>query len=170
MAPLEMSDSPGPEPVANILLVDDDPENLWALQMALASEGHRVSIAGDVSRALSVLRREPIELIVMDCQMPDLDGVELCRLVRAQPAHRDLPIVMLSGDHEPVGSVRCWTCFLRKPTSICHLVAVIDAYVVPRLPVARRAVPRASMQAALKCQHPSFSRWTSMKGDYWPDL
>jgi CheY-like chemotaxis protein len=77
------------EIVANLLLVDDDAENLASLQLALESDGHHVSIAGDASRAMEMLMSEPIELVVTDYEMPGMDGTEFCRQVRAQPAHRD---------------------------------------------------------------------------------
>ncbi|WP_242681881.1 response regulator [Paraburkholderia hospita] len=104
------------ETVANLLLVDDDAENLASLQLALESDGHHVSIAGDASRAMEMLMREPIELVVTDYEMPGMDGAEFCRQVRAQPAHRDLPIVMLSAGPEPVCVLRCWTLFSQACT------------------------------------------------------
>ncbi|EIM94601.1 Response regulator receiver domain-containing protein [Burkholderia sp. YR290] len=64
------------EIVANLLLVDDDAENLASLQLALESDGHHVSIAGDASRAMEMLVREPIGLVVTDYEMPGMDGAE----------------------------------------------------------------------------------------------
>ena len=73
--------------VANVLLVDDDAENLWSLQLALESDGHHVSVAGDANCALDILCRESIQLMITDYEMPGIDGAELCRLVHEQPAH-----------------------------------------------------------------------------------
>ncbi|MGT2474587.1 response regulator [Paraburkholderia terrae] len=121
------------EVVANILLVDDDPENLWAAQVALEGDGHRVTIANGGARALDVLRRYPIELVVTDYEMPEIDGVELCRIIRARPAYSELPIVLLSAAPEPRCSVQFWTTFLRKPASFDDLLAVIDAHAARRI-------------------------------------
>jgi CheY-like chemotaxis protein len=120
------------EIVANLLLVDDDAENLASLQLALESDGHHVSIAGDASRAMEMLMREPIELVVTDYEMPGMNGAEFCRQVRAQPAHRDLPIVMLSAGPEPVCVLRCWTLFFRKPAPFERLTAAIGAQIAGR--------------------------------------
>lgn len=119
--------------VANLLLVDDDAENLASLQLALESHGHHVSIARDASRAMEMLSRESIELVVTDYEMPGMDGAEFCSQVRVQPAHRDLPIVMLSAGPEPVVALRCWTLFFRKPASLAYLAAVIDAQIAGRI-------------------------------------
>lgn len=118
--------------MAYILLVDDDTENLWSLQIALEGDGHRVAVAKGGRHALTVLQREPVEFMITDYQMPDIDGAELCRLVRAEPAHFTLPIVMLSAAPEPQ-TPRYWTCFLRKPVRFDEVTAVINAHVAGRL-------------------------------------
>jgi CheY-like chemotaxis protein len=118
----------------------------------------------------AILRLEAIEFVLTDQEMPGVDGVEFCRWVRAQPAHHDLPVVMLSAASEPVGLVPCWTGFLRKPVSFQQLSAAIDAHVAPRLTAAQCVVPKTSMRASLKCQHPPASRWVPLAGECEPDL
>lgn len=61
----------------SILVVDDDLDNLCALQLALEAGGHRVSLAGDAQLALDILCRQSIQIIVTDYEMPEIDGVEL---------------------------------------------------------------------------------------------
>lgn len=121
------------EIVANILLVDDDAETLWSLQVALESDGCHVSVATDTNRALDVLRREIIELVITDYEMPAVDGVELCSMIRARPADAELPIVLFSPAPEPRHSAPYWTKFLRKPASFDDLLAEIDAHVARRI-------------------------------------
>ena len=60
--------------MANILLVDDDLENLLSLQVALEGDGRHVTVAGDAQRPLDHVRREPVELLITDYEMPGIDG------------------------------------------------------------------------------------------------
>ncbi|MEC5409978.1 response regulator [Paraburkholderia sp. MPAMCS5] len=154
--------------MANVLLVDDDPENLWSLQVALEGDGHHVSVAGDARRAMDLLHRERVEFLITDYEMPDIDGAQLCRWVRAQPAHHDMPIMMLSAAPEPSGAPRWWTRFLRKPASIDQLTDAINAHVAVRLTTEARPRCHASRYALLKCQYPAVSRWAAVNADCWP--
>lgn len=154
--------------VANVLLVDDDAENLWSLQLALESDGHHVSVAGDANCALDILRREPIQLMITDYEMPGIDGVELCRLVHEQPAHSGLPIVLLSAAAEPQSQSQSWTRFFRKPARIQDLTATLDAHVAAHRRAVRPQYPRASVRAVLRCQVLPESRWIPVDADCWP--
>ena len=141
--------------MATVLLVDDA-ENLWPLQTALERDGHRVSVAGDARRALDVLNRERVQLVITDYEMPDTDGATLCRLLRARPGCAELPIIMLSAAPEPVHGARHRTRFPRKRASIREL----STYRFPRggTANARRVIrwhPSARYQEPL---HPPASR------------
>lgn len=107
--------------MANILLVDDDLENLWALQLALEADGHRVVAVEDAGRALDLLRREPVHFMITDYEMPLVDGAQLCRMVRAWGA-LSLPIVMLSAAPEPVSAPGAWAplCGAGRLALACH--------------------------------------------------
>lgn len=156
------------EVVANILLVDDDSENLWALQVALEGDGHRVRIATDARRALDVLRRESVEFMITDLEMPGIDGAQLCGIVRAQPGYSELPILLLSAAPEPRRMPHPWTRFLRKPASFDDLEAAIDAHVALRLTTLKRFSLHASVRAVLMCEHPPASHWQPVSTDCWP--
>ena len=157
--------------MANILLVDDDVENLWSLQVALEGDSHRVSVAGDVRRALDILRRNPIQCIVTDYEMPEIDGVEFCRIVRSQRAHCALPIVMMSASPELTHTPPFWNRFLRKPASFEDLISVIEEHTAAPLPGPaswQRRNAAASMRASLQCEHPPASRWPPVSARCWP--
>jgi DNA-binding response OmpR family regulator len=79
---------------ASILLVDDDDELRTSLRRGLALEGYRIRLAGDGREALSQARNETPDLVVLDLMLPELDGLEVCRRLRA--ADDDLPIIMLT--------------------------------------------------------------------------
>jgi two-component system response regulator MprA len=76
-----------------ILVVDDDPEIRRVLQRGLAYEGYTVELAVDGQAALVLARQTPPDLVILDLRLPDLDGVEVCRRLRAGG---DVPILMLT--------------------------------------------------------------------------
>ncbi len=82
-----------PEP-ADILVVDDDPRLAASLRRALVFAGHRVRVVGDGPAALAAIQATPPDLVVLDRMLPGIDGVEVCRRLRA--AGDDLPVLMLT--------------------------------------------------------------------------
>jgi putative two-component system response regulator len=80
-----------------VLLVDDQPANLQLLTTFLATIGCQVETATDGIAALDVIRRRNPDLVVLDINMPGIDGLEVCRLIKAAPATRLLPVVMVTG-------------------------------------------------------------------------
>jgi CheY-like chemotaxis protein len=119
--------------MSTVLLVDDDLENLGALQLVLESSGHHVVLAENGQEALRKLAREPAKLIVTDWEMPGMDGKELCRRVRSQPAFAQLPIVMLSAAPEPADEAPFWSMFFRKPADLSLLMRAVDLFAAERL-------------------------------------
>lgn len=79
-----------------ILVVDDTPDNLTLL-CSLLGEGYRNKVATNGEKALKIARSEPHpDLILLDIMMPDLDGYEVCRQLKAQDSTRDIPIIFLT--------------------------------------------------------------------------
>ncbi len=80
-----------------ILLVDDDPRLAGMVSEYLAEAGFRVTIAPDGRAGLERLAREPYDALVLDLMLPDMDGLEVCRLVRASATGAsEIPILMLT--------------------------------------------------------------------------
>ena len=80
-----------------ILLVDDDPRLAEMVSEYLGEAGFRVTIAPDGRAGLECLSREPFEALVLDLMLPDMDGLEVCRQVRASAASAsEIPILMLT--------------------------------------------------------------------------
>lgn len=70
-------------PAASRLIVEDDIRVAAAMKLALEQSGHTVSIAGNGCQALAALELLPIDLVITDCMLADMDGTELLRLLRA---------------------------------------------------------------------------------------
>ncbi len=76
-----------------ILIVDDNPTNLSVLCEALSSEGFRFRVAVDGETAIALVERNQPELILLDVQMPGIDGFETCRRLKANPVTQNIPII-----------------------------------------------------------------------------
>lgn len=81
---------------ATILVVEDDPANLELLTDLLAAHGYRVCEAKDGSTAIEMARTERPRLILMDLGLPGLDGIETTERLKADPALRSIPVVVVT--------------------------------------------------------------------------
>lgn len=81
---------------AKILVVDDDPSALKLIGYALRREGYDVTTAADGMEALTLVRHEHFDLIILDIMMPGMDGYEVCRRLRANPQTATVPVIMLT--------------------------------------------------------------------------
>lgn len=84
-----------PQPVA--LVVDDDERSRKLMEIVLGIEGYRVVTAASGARALEMITAQRPDVALVDCVMPGMDGMELCRRIRLLPQAASLPLVMLSG-------------------------------------------------------------------------
>lgn len=116
-----------------ILLVDDDPDSILPLALELVHRGHIVTMASSAASALSVIRQMVIQCVITDCEMPGIDGVEFCRILRAHPLLAELPVALMSAAPEPNEPHRYWSRFLRKPVALAELLTVVDQVSAPRL-------------------------------------
>jgi signal transduction histidine kinase len=80
----------------NILLVDDHPENLLAVEAVLAEEPYRLIRAGSGKEALRWLLREEFAVIIMDVQMPDMDGFETAEIIKTYDKSKNIPIIFMT--------------------------------------------------------------------------
>jgi class 3 adenylate cyclase len=109
-----------------ILVVDDMPQNVRLLEAVLAPRGHAVTGVASGREALARLAREPFDLVLLDVLMPELDGYEVCRAIRAEPATRFLPVVMItaSGSEQKVAAIEAGADdFITKPFDQAELIA-----------------------------------------------
>jgi len=111
-----------------VLVVDDNPTNLKLMAYLLQAKGYDVRTAPDAESALDVVRAEPPALILMDLQLPGMDGLELTRQLKASPAFRDIVIIAVTayamkGDEERARAAGC-DGYVPKP---------VDTRALPRL-------------------------------------
>ncbi|OLL27552.1 response regulator [Burkholderia sp. SRS-W-2-2016] len=145
--------------MSTVLLVDDDLENRWALQLALESRGHHVVLAENGRDALQKAAADFPALVVTDLQMPEMDGEELCHRLRSRAGLSDIPVVLLSAMQEPREGGRYWTAFLQKPVSVELLLDTVESFIAARLTYTRMS--RAS-------EHHTAARWQAIDSRCWP--
>src|SRR3954449_8402928 len=79
-----------------IFIVDDNADNLSLLSAILKEGGYAVRAANSGRRALTTIEREPPELILLDINMPEMDGYEVCRRLKADESTRAIPVIFIS--------------------------------------------------------------------------
>ena len=144
---LQGSDDAGPvaqagtqtsERRARILLVEDNPVNQLVAKGMLGKLGCEVIVAGHGGEALEQLEQAAFDLVLMDCNMPVMDGYEASRRIRQSGRWPDLPIVALTANAMPEERERCRAAgmndYLAKPFRREELLALIDHWVPPTAP------------------------------------
>jgi DNA-binding response OmpR family regulator len=92
--------------MARILVVDDEPDIVRFAVAVLEARGHQVSIATDGVRALEAARAEVPDAILLDLNLPRLDGREVCRQLKSDERTASIPIVMMTASEIAIGDVR----------------------------------------------------------------
>src|SRR5512147_2571549 len=111
-----------------ILVVDDEPKVVRLTRDYLEKNGFRVTTAADGQSALTIARREKPDLVILDLMLPNLDGREVCRILRRES---DVPIIMLTALAEEIDQVTGLEIgaddYIVKPFSPRALVARVQA-------------------------------------------
>jgi two-component system cell cycle response regulator DivK len=122
---------PGGGLMARILIVEDNPDNMLLTAMLLESAGHHVISAIDAESGLALARAEPPDLILMDIQLPGMDGLEATTLLKADPQTRSVRVVALTalamkGDEERIRAAGC-DGYIAKPIGIQDFLGSVAA-------------------------------------------
>lgn len=118
---------------APILIVDDNPDNLKLLRFLLIKHGYDIRAAASAEAALEVLKTFRPLLILLDVQLPGMDGLELAARLKADPATRDILIIAVTayamkGDEERALAAGC-DGYVAKPINTRTLPALVAEYV-----------------------------------------
>src|SRR5215472_965430 len=114
-----------------ILVVDDVPDNVDILQMRLESQGYEVATAGDGAEALEKTRALQPDLVLLDIMMPKIDGLEVVKRLKADPALPFIPVILVTAKANPKDVVAGLDAggddYLTKPIEHGALVARVRA-------------------------------------------
>lgn len=119
--------------LGEILVVEDTPASLKLLSDLLGNAGYLVRQAPDGELALWSASARPPELVLLDVNMPGIDGFEVCRRLKADPALCDIPVIFLSAQYEMDDKVRGFQCgavdFIAKPYQAEEVLARAQAHI-----------------------------------------
>ena len=115
-----------------ILVVEDNEDNLYLIRFILEENGYEVIEARDGAEGVELAVNKKPDLILMDIQLPDIDGMEVTRRIRASEADSDIPIIALTsyamvGDRDKALAAGC-TGYIEKPINTETVMAEIKKY------------------------------------------
>jgi two-component system cell cycle response regulator DivK len=122
--------------MAKILIIEDNAMNMKLTTLLLHSAGHTVLCAVDAETGLALARADSIDLILMDIQLPGMDGLAAAALLKRDPATVAIPIIALTAlamkeDQEKARVAGC-DAYIAKPLRYQELYSAIDALLVKR--------------------------------------
>mgnify|MGYP002789643951 CR=1 FL=1 len=125
-----MSTSPGYESKGDILIVDDTPDNLRLLSAMLTNQRYEVRKALNGQRAIFSAQADPPDLILLDIKMPEMNGYEVCRILKADPATQDVPVIFISALDDALDKVQAFAAggidYVTKPFQEAEVLARIE--------------------------------------------
>ncbi len=120
-------------PKDSILIIDDDPDTIEFLRIVFTVRGRELTGAHTGTEGLRLARERRFDLILVDVMMPDIDGYEVCRRLRADPATATIPIVILTARSslvdQTLGLEAGADRFLIKPVGISILTGLADTLI-----------------------------------------
>ena len=142
---------------AVILIVDDTPDNLLVLFSYLEEQGFKVLLAEDGESALQIAQTQLPDLILLDVLMPNIDGFETCRRLKAKPLTRDIPVIFLTALSETVNKVQGFNLggvdYITKPSQQEEVLARVQTH-----------LNLARMRQALSIQNQELKRSLEFEG------
>lgn len=115
----------------SILIVDDEPDIVALVSYSLKKEGFAVIAASEGGEALASLKKNSFDLIILDLMLPDIHGMEICRILRAAPKTKNIPVIMLTAqgdEHDRIQGLNLGADdYITKPFSPKELIARVKA-------------------------------------------
>jgi len=130
---------------ANILIIDDDYIVARTIERSLRSDEFRITLASRGEKGISMARQNPPDLIVLDIIMPEMDGYQVCRAIRADPSLAHIPILFLTAKVKAQDKITGFNAgaddYLCKPFNVNELILRVQA-------ILRRTRPTTRVSAA----------------------
>ncbi len=127
-----MQQNPDNQGSADILIVDDTPANLQFLATLLKMRGYITRAALNGELALQAIKNRAPDLILLDVHMPDIDGIEVCRRIKADPASSDIPVIFVSGEHETLNKIKAFSSggvdYITRPFQIDEVLSRVSTH------------------------------------------
>ncbi|VXD16647.1 Histidine kinase response regulator hybrid protein [Planktothrix serta PCC 8927] len=116
--------------LGHILIVDDTPDNLRLLSKTLSEQGYEVQCAINGKLALMAVKHEPPDLILLDIKMPEMDGYQVCEVLKSQEKTAGIPVIFLSALDDVFDKVKAFTVggvdYITKPFQVEEVFARIE--------------------------------------------
>src|SRR5262247_2677225 len=117
---------------SRILVVDDTPANIQSLSAILKAKGYQISVATNGKQALAAVDRIRPDLILLDVMMPEMDGFETCRQLKAAEQWRQIPVIFLTAKTETADIVKGFELgavdYVGKPFNAHELLARVNTH------------------------------------------
>ena len=114
-----------------ILTVDDSPTAQGVIKLTLGNK-YNIVFASNAIDGIKILNKQNIDLMLLDVNMPGIDGLQMCKTIRSMPKFKDLPIIMLTAQNTRVdkikGQIAGSNHYLNKPFAEKELISIVDRY------------------------------------------
>ncbi len=114
----------------DVLIVDDSPSNLEVLSRMLRERGYRFRVANGGRRAIASAQAQPPDIVMLDITMPEMDGYEVCELLKKDPRTGEVPVIFISALDDALDKVRAFRVggadYVSKPFQVEEVLARID--------------------------------------------
>ncbi|MCT2560481.1 response regulator [Chryseobacterium herbae] len=113
-----------------ILIVDDDPRNIFALKLTLKSRGYQIESCTMAQEAIQILKEKAIDIVLMDMMMPEMDGYEAIKMIRNTPYISQIPVISVTAQAMPEDRQKCLDVgaqdYVSKPVDVDQLMIAIE--------------------------------------------
>ncbi|HUJ11187.1 MAG TPA: response regulator [Verrucomicrobiae bacterium] len=114
-----------------ILIAEDEPDTANLLQIHLQQRGYSTAVAADGFNALNLVFEGHPDLVILDLMLPKLHGFEVCRMLKASPSTREIPVLILTAMASTENKVQGFNAgaadYMTKPFEVAELLARIDS-------------------------------------------
>jgi PleD family two-component response regulator len=142
--------------IPTILLVDDNPENLKVLAQMIEQQHYHAALATCGTDALSFLRDQTADLVLLDIMMPDMDGYQVCTTLKSNAQSRHLPVIFITARDDTESIVKGFRCggidYVTKPFNSEELMARVRTHVELKLARDELKVLRGILPVCANCK------------------